>query len=253
MLPINGFATSSPATTAWAATELRVNGAAAEEHDAVALAISKAVRQLLFITRSYDLTLCDASIDDLKADLELMLRHNDLSSIRLELLGADGKVLVEFLLTFNGLDGNGRGIIDTGRGIELPMFDRTLVKGKRLVIQQNGLEAAYKHLLRIPWHKARNIPKSQGAAYESDHAAKISGGRQSAKFHVGDVARHRFVITQTGNKGFGFAKDLDAGHDGVFVLAKQLPAEIKFAVGTHFSALLVQTPRGFQVRTASAA
>ena len=145
----------------------RTNAPPVPEPDAVALAISKAVRQLLFITRSYALTLCDASIDDLKADLEVMLRHNDLSSIRLELLGADGKVLVEFLLTFNGLDGNGRGIIDTGRGIELPMFDRSLVKGKRLVIQQNGLDAAYKHLLRIPWHKAHNIPKAEGAAYET--------------------------------------------------------------------------------------
>ena len=129
------------------------------------------------------------------------------------------------------------------------MLDRSLVSGKRLLVHRRGLESRYKNELKLPWSSAPTIAKAVGATYPSDHAAKISGGRQSAAFHVADVARHRFVIIQIGTKGFGFAKDLNIGRDGIFLLAKQLPAGVEFRVGAQFTGLLVQVPRGFQVRS----
>src|SRR5207237_841773 len=94
--------------------------------------------------------------------------------------------------------------VDTGKGVELPMLDRRLVGSKRLIIQRNGRDAAYKHLLKLNWSDAPTFEKAAGAEYGSDHATAISGGRQTAVFHVANVARHRFAITQVGTKGYGF-------------------------------------------------
>ena len=221
---------------------------ASPDRDGVALAVSKALRQLEFIARSYALVLCDANMDDLKADMETMLRFDDLSSIRLELLGRDGLVLFEFKLHFNAGTGSNGKIIDTGNGIELPVLDRALVAGKRLILQRNGRESTYKTMLRLNWGDAPNIAKSGGAEYQSDHAARISGGRQAAKFFVTDAARHRFIVTHSGPK-YGFAKDLTNALDGIFILPKQMPAELAFQTGTHFTGVLVQTPKGMQVRS----
>jgi hypothetical protein len=249
-------ASTSPRVNPQAASNANGNGSphpkrapASDDDRNLRLAVDKAIGQLSFIARSYEFDLVECNIDSLKADLVTMLRYRDLASIRFELIGGDSKVLFEFALNFESANGTGSRIIDTGDGVELPMFDRSLVTGKRLIIHRCGLESSYKDELTLPWSGAATIAKAAGAAYTSDHAAKISGGRQSASFHVADIARHRFVIIQTGTKGFGFAKDLSIDREGIFVLAKQLPAGVEFRIGAQFTGLLVQVPRGFQVRS----
>jgi hypothetical protein len=77
-------------------------------------------------------------------------------------------------------------------------------------------------------------------------------GRQVAAFHVSDVARHQLVVTQTGTRGFFFAKDLNLDRDGVFVLVKHLPPTFVVRVGARFTALVIATPRGLQARSINA-
>ena len=91
----------------------------------------------------------------------------------------------------------------------MPLLDRRLVKNKRLIVQRNGREARYKHLLKMNWGSVARLQKSAGSTYASEHATSITKGRQTAAFHVSDAARHQLVVTQIGTKGFLFAKDLE--------------------------------------------
>ena len=216
------------------------------------LSASKVVAQIAFICQSYGLTVINGSIDDLKADLATMLVNDDLRSVRLELLGSNNKVLFEFKVTFRSGASGGRSV-DSAKGVEVPLLDRRLVKERRLIIQQNGKEARYKSQLKINWGPAATLPKSVGTVYDSEHAASITKGRQAAKFHVSDAARHRLVVTQVGTLGFFFARDLDLDRDGIFVLKKHLPPTFEIRIGARFTALVIATPRGLQARSVQAA
>ena len=216
--------------------------------DDAKLSASKAVAQIAFICQSYGMTVIDGNIDDLKADLATMLANDDLRAVRLELLGDNNKVLFEFKVAFSGGGGRGRSM-DSAKGVEVPLFDKRLVSGKRLIVDWNGRLARYKRFLKMNWGTVEQLQKSAGSSYESEHAASITGGRQAAKFHVSDSARHQLVVTQTGTRGFFFAKDLHLGRDGIFVLAKHLPPGFDARVGTRFTALVIASRRGLQARS----
>lgn len=232
----------------WLSDTIEVQNPPAVVTDDATLSASKAVAQMAFICQSYGMTVINGSIDDLKADLATMLANDDLRSVRLELLDGNSKVLFEFRVTFRG-DASDRRSVDSAKGVEVPLLDRRLVKERRLIIQQNGKEARYKSELRINWGPAATLPKSVGTVYESEHAASITRGRHTARFHVSDAARHQLVVTQTGTRGFLFAKDLDLNREGVFVLAKHLPQGFDTRVGVRFTALVIATPRGLQARS----
>jgi hypothetical protein len=217
--------------------------------DTLGLEVSKAIEQIAFIARSYALSLwtSDANKADWKHDLTVMHRHGDLEHVRLELLAADQTVLFEFKIRFTG-SGGGERLADTGQGVELPVLDRRRVAGHRLIVQQLGHVAGYRHLLRMPWQSAATLPKRAGDAFESEHARKITGGRQHGLFHVPAEARHRLLITRVGDRGFAFARDLDLGVEGVFLHAKFALQGFEFRPGRHVTAVVVQTPRGLQAR-----
>lgn len=216
--------------------------------DEAKLSASKAVAQISFVGQSYGMTVVDGDLDDLKADLATMLASADLDSVRLELLGSNKRVLFEFKVTFRDAAGAGR-FVDSAKGIEVPLLDRRLVKDKRLVVQRNGQEFRYKHLLKMNWGSAARLEKSAGSSYASEHAASITKGRHAAAFHVSNAARHELVVTQIGTRGFFFAKDLNLDRDGVFVLAKHLPVAFEVRIGAKFTALVIATPRGLQARS----
>lgn len=222
--------------------------------DAVKLEVSKAIQQLAFVDRSYHLGLwsSDAAKEDWKHDLGLMRACDDLEYVCLELLAADHTVLCEFRLTFNG-SARGARMTDSGQGIELPVLDRRLVAQGRCILQRHGRETQYKDLLKIRWSPAETLRKRAGDSYASEHAAKITGGRQDGTFHVAAEARHRLIVTQNGTQGYAFAKDLDLGADGIFLLPKFAPVGLQFQPGQQLTAVIVQTPRGFQARNIQAA
>jgi len=160
-------------------------------------------------------------------------------------------VLFEFKVTFSGVASAGRSM-DSAKGVEVPLLDRRLVADRRLIVQRHQQEGRYKHLLKMNWGPAATLQKSAGSTYASEHAASITKGRQAARFHVSDAARHQLVVTQIGTRGFFFAKDLDLDRDGVFVLAKHLPPAFDVRVGARFTALVIATPRGLQARSMKA-
>jgi hypothetical protein len=224
------------------------NGKPVTDDASVVLGVSKAVRQLEIIAAAYGLTVLDGAIGDLQADLFQMIRHQDLTNLRFELLGRDGRIAFEFKVEFDADKSAGGKAAESG-GIEIPVLRRDLIAGRRLVVNRKGADGDYKHLLKLPWGTAKVIPKNQGSAYASAHASKITGGRQAASFHVSDAARHRFVITQTGKKGFAFAKDLVTNRDGIFLLVKDWPDDAsELRIGTVFTGLLISVPKGLQIR-----
>ena len=215
----------------------------------IKIEVSKAIEQLAFIDGSYNLGVWPTPDERAKwkHDLGVMHAHGDLQHVRLELVATDKTVLFEFKIKF-GARRDGQRIVDSGNGIELPLIDRRKVASHRVIISQMGRDGMYKHLLCMNWSTAEPLRKRSGSSFDSEHARKITGGRQSARFYVDKNARHSVVVTQVGNKGYGFGKVLDNGIEGVFLHQRFALPSYKFKVGDRLTALLVQVPKGIQAR-----
>lgn len=216
---------------------------------AVRLAIDKIARQFDRFQSSYALKIWSSPKHraDVVHDLKIMLAYGDLKSVKLEVLAHDKSVLARFDYTFTkGRDG--KPTIDSARGIEIPLIPRQKVASHRLVVTRGGNESAYKHRLKSSWSTAAKLRDRSGSSFKSEHARRITGGRQRAEFFVSDDARHRLVVTNTGDKGYSFARDLDLGLDGVFVLDKHVSGSTSPRVGDRLTGLVIQTPRGPQAR-----
>jgi len=207
----------------------------------------KVVSQFDTIGRSYYLPIwAPQTAADHQHDWGVMLAHGDLQSASLELLAGDKTVLFEFKVRFQGEKAK-RGLIDSADGVELPVLDRATVAGHRLIIQQSGREPVYRHLLRMTWSPAQTLQKRRGDSFASEHARKITGGRQTANVHVTAEARQRLVVTQTGDGAYAFG-EVPARFKGVFLHRKFAPPGFQFRIGQQISAVLVQTPKGLQAR-----
>jgi hypothetical protein len=211
------------------------------------LEVSKAVEQLVFILRSYDVPFPASRKADYKHDLRIMRERSDLSSIRIEFLAEDGTVLSEFKIEFDGKDSR-RNLRDPGKGIELPLIPRHLIDGHRLVISRNSREVEYSNLLKRSWGRAGSRTKRPGASYVSDHAAYITGGRQHGAFFVSDESRHSLIVTRTGEQEFAFGLDTDLDAENVFLHPAYAPPGFSFEAGSKLSAVVIQTPRGLAAR-----
>jgi hypothetical protein len=60
------------------------------------------------------------------------------------------------------------------------------------------------------------------------------------------------LITQTGTRGFAFAKDLDFSEAPVFLLSRFASPTMTFRPGMLVTGIVVQTPRGLQARSITA-
>jgi hypothetical protein len=213
-----------------------------------AMQVSKVVKQFDLVARSYNVPIwAPQSAADHLHDWGVMLAHADLQSASLELLAADKTVLYELKIHFQG-EKVKPGLIDSAKGVELPVLNRAAVAGHRLIVSRNGREATYRHLLTIQWSPAETLRKRPGDSFASEHAAKITGGRQTAEVHVSAEARQRVVVTQTGDAGFAFGDVPAKGWKGVFLHRKFAPPGFQFRLGQQLLAVCVQTPRGLQAR-----
>jgi hypothetical protein len=225
----------------------------------IELEVSKAIEQLAFADRTYNLFTPiwpnNESKADWKHDLAVMRMYDDLKNIRLELLAADRTVPFEFKISFNGVPTAGASA-DLAKGVEIPILPaavRNLVTDKRIVIGHNGKEAQYRHLLRNNWRPAPNHAKRSGDTYGSSHCQAITGGRQTGNFHVAAEARHQLVVYRCGTRGFAFAKAPNLGMADVYLRADDAPPGFRFFIGQRITAIIVQTPRGLQGRAIRAA
>jgi len=227
----------------------------------IELEISKAIEQLAFADRTYNLgapiwPTADSKAD-WKHDLAIMRMYDDLKHVRLELIAADQTIPFQFIICFNGepaIAASG----DVAKGVEVPVLPshvRSIVTNKRVVIGNcnNGKEAPYRHLLRKNWGAAANHARRSGDSYASSHCQAITGGRQTGGFHVAAEARHQLVVYRCGVRGFAFAKAQDLGMADVYLRPEDAPPGFQFLAGQRITAIIVQTPRGLQGRAIRAA
>jgi hypothetical protein len=212
------------------------------------MSVKKVMSQFGTIARSYNLPLWSKEEKwKYQQDFAVMLAHEDLESVRLELLAQDNSVIFEFKIQFSFQSAT-RKLVDHSSGVELPIIYRQAVAKHRIVLQQHGKMDNYRHLLKINWGPAETLQKRPGDAFPSEHARKITGGRQAAGFHVSSEVRERLTVTQTGKGAFAFAEAAARGWRGIFLHRRFAPPGFQFRVGQQLTALLVQTPRGIQAR-----
>ena len=210
-------------------------------------AASKAVGQLAFVERSYGLCVLQRN-RSLKHDLAVMLHHRDLDHVALDLIGRDGKVLFTFTIRFHGEPGRAN-TVDSAQGVEVPILDRRLISDGRFVVHRRGRDAAYRHQLLGHWSPAPNLQRHASDSFESEHARKITGGRQSGSVQLGRKFRHELVVTAVPSPSYAFARSLNTGlNQDVFCHRKFAGSGRALAVGRRISAVVIQTPRGLQAR-----
>lgn len=228
------------------------DGVRPDHHQAAKeLTVSKLFSEVKLTEPSYGLHLfSDAAAT--KQDLTIMHIYDDLRSITVELIDRDDQVFVAFKWR---LDAGGHSFTrtDSAGSVELPVLDRRRIAKHRFLIQQDGREAQYRHLLKLNWAPASAIPRAAGTSFESEHNGRITGGRTKGEFFVGDAARHELLVEQIGNRGFAFARDLTIKADGVFLHARFAPPGMQFWIGQRLSAIIIQSRKGLQARSIQAA
>ena len=105
--------------------------------DGAEMQAKKVMSQFGTIARSYNLPLW-ANDEKWKyhRDFAVMLAHDDLKSIRLELLAQDSTVLFEFKIQFSGR--REARLADHASGVELPLINRDAIAKHRIVMQRHG-------------------------------------------------------------------------------------------------------------------
>jgi hypothetical protein len=212
------------------------------------LAVEKAMEQLEFIARSFNLDLYRTNpCEDLVADLVVMLAHGDLEHVILQLLDAQSTIRLEVRVEFAD-DGVRRDLRDSAAGVEVPILPSGLIAGHRLLASRHRKMDLYRHLLKNPnWGPAPSLPKDAGDLIEPEHIRCVTGGRQQGRMFVDAGARHRIVVTHV-HPTYAFGHDLTLGLDGVFLLSKFAAPGLTFQPGLNLQAVVVQTPRGLQAR-----
>ena len=210
--------------------------------------VDKIFRQIEFISSSFDLKLWTAShpVSHVVHDVVLMRSHGDLHAIRLQLLSGRS-VVAEFAWEFVNNRGQSR-VFDTGNGIELPLIASHRVTSLRFQVKNLHQGHRYRDRLWLHWPALDDLHEPRGSRFDSEHAARITGGRQKGTFFASNSDRHRLQITNVGTRGFAFARDLDFENQNVFLLQRFANPGVVFKPGAVVTAIVVQTPKGLQAR-----
>lgn len=215
----------------------------------VRLEAQKAIHTLTLVDRAYNLNIWSSPEEKAKwlNDVGVFLAFDNLNSISLELLGADKTVVAEVRINF-GQHANGK----TGgltSGTEVPVLNKNLVSGHRVLVQnKNGNAAQYQHLLKFNWSPAETLHRRQGDEFANSQAHK-TGGRQTGSIFASKDSRHTLVVTRPiGPKGFGFADCPDLGLTGVLLHIRHLHGVKELSLGQRVTAQIVQVPQGVQAR-----
>lgn len=215
----------------------------------VQLEVGKAIHTLGLVDRAYNLRIWTSAEEKAKwlNDLGVFLAFNNLNSVSLELLGNDKSVVAEVKVNF-GQHANGKAG-GSPSGTEVPMLDRKLVAGHRVLVQhKNGNAPQYQHLLKFNWSSAETLRRRNGDVFAISQARK-TGGRQSGSIFASKDSRHTLVVTRPiGNKGFGFADCPALGLTGVLLHVRHMRIAKDLRLGQRITAQLIQLPVGIQAR-----
>jgi cold shock CspA family protein len=215
----------------------------------VRLEAEKAIHTLTLVDRAYHLGIWSSPEEKAKwlNDIGVFLAFDNLHSISLELLGEDKTVVAEVKINF-GQHANAQGG-GLASGTEVPVLDKKLVTGHRVLVQhKNGNAAQYQHLLKFNWSPAETLRRRQGDEFANSQARK-TGGRQTGSIFASKDSRHTLVVTRPiGSKGFGFADCPDLGLTGVLLHVRHLRGATALRLGQRLTAQIVQLPQGIQAR-----
>ncbi len=215
----------------------------------VRLETEKAIHTLTLVDRAYALGIWSSPEEKAKwlNDIGVFLAFDNLNSISLELLGADKTVVAEVKINFGQhASGKAGGLTS---GTEVPVLDKKLVTGHRVLVQhKNGNAAQYQHFLKFNWSPAETLRRRQGDEFANSQARK-TGGRQTGSIFASKDSRHTLVVTRPiGTKGFGFADCPDLGLTGVLLHIRHLRGLKGLRLGQRVTAQIVQLPQGIQAR-----
>lgn len=215
------------------------------------LAASKAVHTLAQVDRAYSLGLLEnpGFREKLIHDLALKLAHQNLKALVLELIDANGRIILASRVDFTSRIPR---FHECGgpNGTEVPLIDKGQVASSRLIAPRRYPdESAYSHLFKLNWCEAENLRRAAGSRWKTTHARK-TGGRQTGTMHVTKKARHILVITRPfGSRGYAFAACPDMRLSGVFLHETHSDPKCRqLRAGARVSALLVQSLDGIQAR-----
>jgi cold shock CspA family protein len=185
-------------------------------------------------------------------DLSVFLTFDNLESVSLQFLRADKTVEAEMKISF-GQRANGK---EAGalRGKEVPVLDRKLVAGHRVIVQhKNSNSAQYQGLLRMNWSSAETLRRRNGDEFDTAQARHTSG-RQTGSIFASRDSRHELIVTRPlGKKGFGFASCPQLKLEGIFLHERYLRGVRELKLGQRVTAQIIQLPDGLQAREVRAA
>lgn len=216
--------------------------------------VKEAIHTLALADRAYGLGIWATPEEKEKwlNDLGVFLAFDNLESVSLQLLGADKTLVAEVKISF-GQRANGKSA-GAPHGKEVPVIDRKLVAGHRVIVQhKNGNSGQYQHLLRMNWSSAETLRRRNGDEFDTAQARRTSG-RQAGQIFLSKDSRHELVVTRPiGNKGFGFASCPQLKLEGIFLHERYLRGVRELKLGQRVTAQIIQLPDGLQAREVRAA
>jgi cold shock CspA family protein len=220
----------------------------------IRLEVSKAIHTLSLTNAAYNLGIW--SSPEAKAqwvnDIGVFLAFNNLSSVVLELIGADKTVVASVGVNFGQhADGHSSG---PPSGTEVPVLDKKLVASHRVIVHwKRTIDEVCRPLLKLQWATVKTLKRRNGDQFANSQARK-TGGRQTGAIFASKDNRQTLVVTRPiGTKGFGFADCPALKLTGVFVHSRHLRGVPDLRLGQRVTALLIQIPTGIQAREVRAA
>ena len=186
-------------------------------------------------------------MDDYIHDLSVMLDEGDLQAASLELVGVNRTVLYRHRIAFRRAEG--RNVVDTARGVELPVIPADRIARYRMLISPVSRLAVYRHRLRCGWENAERLADRPGSRFASEHTQRVNGGRMTGQVFVSEEARRTArIITVSPAGDYAFARDPAFPVD-VYLHRSQCDGPMVFQVSTQVSFIAIQSPRGIQGRS----
>ncbi|MBI1901219.1 MAG: hypothetical protein HYS13_08930 [Planctomycetia bacterium] len=195
----------------------------------VVASAENAVARLRFVVESYSLRLNEEP-DLLKHDLAVMRWYGDLARVGVELLAADGTLLLDLEIAGP----------DSSCEFKTPVLPKTLRPSRyRLIFCRAGRERDYLHLLKFQYGNVTRTPRPAGDELPDGAAATL---------FVASDAKRLLEVTRRGALAFGFAKDLESRTDGIHFLTSDLPPGIDLQPGDRMRAVVFSGPHGLHAR-----
>lgn len=211
---------------------------------AAKLMAEKIVRELFRLSQAYGQAL-PPSFDNLLHDFTVMIRYDDLATVRLIFHDGQRRTLLEYIYRLQAGTVVSNSPHDPVGGLAVvPLAEPFSMS---LVIAYNGKERTYAPQLRLRWGDAPTYTHNGGDQCNNPHFGKKTGGRAGSDIYADHNLRRRGrVKCFSPEKQYGFITPDERGAPEVFVHASATNGRLQ--AGERVSYLPLVTPRGIQAR-----